>query len=165
MYLDQDFGRPIFEEGVLETALTRAYPGRGTELCNLAREESRNLEKALSQSCDAIDKGAVFHAGLEPYQDVGELVAIRSEEALGPYSRQRLAMFAYALRKAATPSGKKAKAQRMRDLEQARSFIVALASEHGPTLTEYAWDWILKEQDPPVVGLLLDLFCCEPGSD
>lgn len=32
MYLDQDFGQPIIEEGVLDTALNRAYPGQAT-LC------------------------------------------------------------------------------------------------------------------------------------
>ena len=51
------------------------------------------------------------------------------------------------------------------DPARARRLLVSMAGERGPSLTEYAWAWILQEEDPAMLGLLLRLFCCEPGSD
>lgn len=162
--LDRDWGGPAFSEGALESALSQAYPGRGAELLAYVREESRQFEGLVARCCDAVEEAARLMAEIEPYQDVGELVALRSADELLPRSRQRLAAFAYALR-CAQEAGRQARSGLPREPAAVRSLLVQIASERGPTLTEHAWGWILEEGDPGVLGVLLDLFCCEPTSE
>lgn len=164
VYLDRDWSGPAFSEETIESALSQAYPGRGAELLAYVREQSRQFEGLVARCCDAVDDCVRFRTELEPYQDVGELVALRSADELVPCTRRRLAAFAYALR-CAQEAGKQARAELPREPAAVRSLLVQIASERGPTLTEHAWEWILNEDDPEVLGLLLDLFCCEPTSE
>lgn len=165
MYLDKDWSGPAVDDVPLENALACVYPGRGTELLQLIRQETQKMGEMVARSCEAIEQGLSFQAKLEPYQNVGELAALEDPHALVPYTRRRLAAFAYALRAAATRNDDRAmRAELLLDPAKTRLVCVEMA-RNGPTLTEFAWDWILKEEDPMVLGMLLDLWCCQPGSD
>lgn len=82
MSLNRSLSQLVFDEDVLVTALARAFPGQRESLRGHLREEAAQLEKMLSQSCDAIEKNMQLKAGLDSYQDLGELVALHSAEGL-----------------------------------------------------------------------------------
>jgi hypothetical protein len=150
---------------LLQDALSCGYPGRGAELIQRVREEARKVEERLVSSCDVMERRCAFVAGLEPYQDAGELAAIRDAGALAPLTRQRLAAFAHALGVAPGEHDRGRKVELARDPAAARLICAGTARERGPMLTERAWAWILKEEDAAVLGLLLDLWSCEARSE
>jgi hypothetical protein len=164
MYLDRDWSGPAVDDVALENALSCVYPGRGVELLQLIRQETQKMAEMVASSCDTIERGLSFQAKLDPFQDVGELAALENTNALEPYTRRRLAAFAYALRAAARESHDQTRAELLLDPAKMRFLCVEMARK-GPSLTEFAWDWILKEEDPMLLDMLLDLLCCQPGSD
>ncbi len=156
VFLNRDWSGPAVDEDALDAALRLVYPGKAAALGALLREESRKLEELVASMCESVERSVEFRAGLDPYQDIGELVALRSAEELVPFSRGRLAAFGYLLR-CAKESGSNGAADEPRDPEAMRSQLVDLASGGMATLTEHAWGWIVAETDVAVLELLSDL--------
>lgn len=151
------------DPGEIERALAEAYPGRAAELMACVREETRKLEELAAKMCEAMESAARLVDGLGPFQDIGELVAVRSPGELCAGSRRRLAGFAHALREARSRARQEPPVTG-EDPDKAHSFFVAMANEQR-RMTEDAWAWILREEEPEMLRLLADLFCCDPQSD
>jgi hypothetical protein len=175
MFLERHLPGRRIDPGELEAAFARAWPDRAAELSAVARAESERHEAVLASICASIEQGQRFLERLPPYQDVGDLAALRSAGDLTATRRQDVAVFARALRGLAREGEPQRRTERRASFEaclasanasDARRFFVAAASQgRVPRLTEDAWSWILAEEEPRMIRFLLRLFCCEPRSD
>jgi hypothetical protein len=178
MYFRHHLVVRAIDPGELEAALARVFPERAAELLAVARTEGKKHEELFASMCVKREEAKRFLEALEPFQDVGDLAALRSAEELSTSRRKQLAAFAYVLRGlfrgdrppapgprapgdelfAACLAGKDVKAARLR-------IVLAGSGGRRPTLTEDAWEWILREDDPRLVGFLVRLFSSTPLSD
>jgi hypothetical protein len=150
------------DEGAMEAAFAKVFHARAAELVAEARAETQAVEATIARLCDAIEQAERFLDGLEPYQGVGAMAALRSARRLGARRRMQLAGMAYSLREMF--AGEKAGGPGSgclagKDLDEARRWMVAAGERGSALITEEAWGWMLREEEPAVVGVLVRMAC------
>jgi hypothetical protein len=152
------------DPAALEGAFARAFPGEAEALCAAARASNARLEETAALLCEAVEASARLEIELGPHEDLGELAALGTAEAISPARRRQLIVLAHALRELWSAPRDEATAACLagEDPEAARHLLAAAVTARGPTLTEDAWGWILREEDPAVLGVVVRLAWSEP---
>jgi hypothetical protein len=146
------------EPAALRDELVAAFGDAGGALAQRLRDKSETMERRLLMGAEELN-GFLERVRTEAGDDPAALATLRSPEEMSERTRQEVHAMTYvALRTLSQlrDEGPTMSAA-LADAKKARRLSARLLSEHGPTLTEDAWDAILAEEDPEVLAWLAAL--------
>jgi hypothetical protein len=147
------------EVTALTAALGAAFGDQGPALAARLLKKSEKTATALQERARDVE-ALVESASANADDDTEALATIRSTEALGPNQRMMVRVMAWNAMKGIRSLEEDPKlATIMADWREGKRLLARMLSERGPRLTEDAWDDIVAEQDPEVVGFWLALAC------
>lgn len=144
------------EKMVLEI-LSQLFPDQSTTIENAFKAENQKIKKDLTASEKGIQEFIKTSNNDPEAGDGSSFILLKSAKELSERQRVMLQSIAYGLANAAARLFKKYPEILKGSSQQLRKKIVAVTNKQGLTLTEDAWKWIDRENDPELLKLILIL--------
>ncbi|MFT3763930.1 MAG: hypothetical protein QM820_00150 [Minicystis sp.] len=148
--------RPRPDAAALDEALAMVFGAGAPRLAALYREKAKTSEDVPSSR----DRDAARRAERRNDDDLDRLPTLPSPADLGPAQREHVHAVAWLSRMLL----RRIEARGGETVERAalHRTIAALMARGGPTLTEDAWEWILREDDVALLRFLVALAALDP---